>query len=223
MDKESISQLGRIWVFLNRWQESSFIMYFYFQIWNYSQSVSLSTDLLPNPLKQAFKPTFTSKKADPNVGHRCIIFKKAILASSTVFPSCLLYAAIMLCLGKEDTKPVELETGRFPMPSISTQDSISSPLPSGFLPQQQKTENESSCHAMGQGEARTLQCSLFLCWVKEAQQPKEMDFRAEGQCEIKLRKPVFNTHRHVLHLWLKNVGWICPLYLKECPVFPSAD
>lgn len=159
-------------------------MYFYFQIWNYSQSVSLSTNLLPNPLTQAFKPTFTSKKADPNVGHRCIIFKKAILASSTVFPSCLLYAAIMLCLGKEDTRPVELETGRFPVPSISTKDSISSSLPPGFLPQQQKTENESSCHAMGQGEARTLQCSLFLCWVKDAQQLKEVDSGQRGNVRL---------------------------------------
>lgn len=75
----------------------------------------------------------------------------------------------MLCLGKEDTKPVELETGRFPKPGLSTKDSISSSPQSGFWPQQQKTENENSCYAMGEGEARTLQCSFFLCWVKEAQ------------------------------------------------------
>lgn len=64
-------------------------------------STSPSAGLLPKPDIQAFAPTFTSKKADPNVGHRYIIFKKAILASSTVFPSCLLYAAVMLCVGKK--------------------------------------------------------------------------------------------------------------------------
>lgn len=34
--------------------------------------------------------TFTSKNADPNVGHLKIIFRKASLASSLVLPACLL-------------------------------------------------------------------------------------------------------------------------------------
>lgn len=35
------------------------------------------------------RPTFTSKKADPKVGHRQIHFRKATLASSTVLSLCL--------------------------------------------------------------------------------------------------------------------------------------
>lgn len=40
-------------------------------------------------------PTFTSKKADPKVGHRQIHFRKATLASSTVLSLCLLQARRM--------------------------------------------------------------------------------------------------------------------------------
>lgn len=125
------------------------------QIRNYSRSISPSAGLLPKPFIQSFKHTFTSKKADPNVGHRCIIFKKAILASSTVFPSCLLYAAVMLCLEK-DIKPIQLATGRFPMSSISTKNSIRSSPRSVFCPQQQNTvKMQIAYHAMGQGGGRT--------------------------------------------------------------------
>lgn len=41
-------------------------------------------------------PTFTSKKADPKVGHRQIHFRKATLASSTVLSWCLSQASRML-------------------------------------------------------------------------------------------------------------------------------
>lgn len=43
------------------------------------------------------RPTFTSKKADPNVGHRQIHFRKATLASSTVLSLCCSQARRMLC------------------------------------------------------------------------------------------------------------------------------
>ena len=43
----------------------------------------------------AARPTFTSKKADPKVGHRQIHFRKATLASSTVMSLCLSQARRM--------------------------------------------------------------------------------------------------------------------------------
>lgn len=42
------------------------------------------------------RPTFTSKKADPKVGHRQIHFRKAVLASCTVLSLCLSQARRML-------------------------------------------------------------------------------------------------------------------------------
>lgn len=151
------------------------------QIRNYSQSICPSAGLLPKPFIQAFKPTFTSKKADPNVGHRYTIFKKAILASSTVFPSCLLYAAAMLCLEKRIQSPFNWKQAGFQCPALALKTASDHHQDQSFThSNSHKTVKMKVALPWGKVESDSPQFPLLMSWVKEGQEPKRIDFREEG-------------------------------------------
>jgi len=170
-------------------------------IWNCSQSMSPSAGVLPKPFIQAFKPTFTSKKADPNVGHRCIIFKKAILASSAVFPSCLLYAAVMLCSEKKIQSLLSWAQAGFQCPSLALKTASDHHQDQSFAHRNRRLKMKIAYCATGQAESRTS--PVFLTSELGEGSPGARGNGFQGReaiwDETKFRKPVFNTHRHVSH------------------------
>lgn len=99
---------------------------------------------------------------------------------------------------KKDTTPVQLETGRFPMSSISTKDSIK-PSPRSVLCSQQQKTLKIAYHAMGQGGARTSPVFLTNELAEGNPGAQGNGFQGRGAIwdETKFRKLVFNTHRRV--------------------------